>query len=73
MNRRGFLNKVLRSGVAAAILPSALTYSRQWVITDGVYVPEGFVLECIPWQDEISRTLTAYIESVKRNLTDLKT
>lgn len=33
MNRRGFLQAVLKAGIAAAILPSAVTYTRRWVKT----------------------------------------
>lgn len=31
MNRRGFLSEMLRAGVAAMALPSAMTYTRVWV------------------------------------------
>lgn len=30
MNRRGFLSLMLRGTVAAAVLPPAVTYARQW-------------------------------------------
>ena len=30
MNRRGFLESIIKAGAACAILPSALTYARQW-------------------------------------------
>ncbi len=31
MNRRGFLQSIIKAGVGAAILPSAVTYGRKWV------------------------------------------
>lgn len=40
MNRRGFLQAILRAGVAAAILPSALTYKRKWKQVESLIVPE---------------------------------
>lgn len=30
MNRRGFLGGILKAGIGAMILPSALTYTRNW-------------------------------------------
>ena len=33
MNRRSFLSAILKAGVAAAILPSAVTYARKWKIS----------------------------------------
>jgi hypothetical protein len=30
MNRRGFLTSILKAGVAAMVMPSAVTYARQW-------------------------------------------
>lgn len=30
MNRRGFLAGILKAGIAAAVLPPALTYARTW-------------------------------------------
>jgi hypothetical protein len=41
MNRRGFLTSILKAGVAAMVLPSAVTYARQWKKTDNgiVYGP----------------------------------
>src|ERR1700689_4540983 len=51
MNRRSFLEGIIKAGVGCAILPSALTYARRWRFspqipiwtissyTDGVYVP----------------------------------
>lgn len=42
MNRRGFLGAMLKAGAAFAVLPSALTYARQWKPTDaGLVVPTG--------------------------------
>lgn len=32
MNRRGFLESIIKTGAACAILPSALTYARKWPI-----------------------------------------
>lgn len=40
MNRRSFLSSILKAGVAAAVLPSALTYARKWkVLESGFQVP----------------------------------
>jgi hypothetical protein len=40
MNRRGFISSVLKLSVAAAVLPSALTYSRKWKFSRGdVWIP----------------------------------
>lgn len=33
MNRRGFLDSILKAGVAAMILPPALTYARKWKLS----------------------------------------
>src|SRR5678815_981656 len=37
MNRRNFLNAILKAGAACAILPAATTYVRTW---SGLLVPE---------------------------------
>ena len=41
MNKRGFLSLLLKGCVAAAILPSALTYERKWKVVDsGLLIPD---------------------------------
>lgn len=45
MNRRSFLDRILRAGASAMILPSALTYARTWKKTDSRY------LWIIDWKD----------------------
>jgi hypothetical protein len=40
INRRGFLSGILKAGIGAMVLPSALTYARVWKPTaSGVIVP----------------------------------
>ncbi len=39
MNRRGFLSSILKAGVGAMILPSALTYQRNWIKSTDLYLP----------------------------------
>lgn len=41
MNRRSFLTGILKAGVSAMILPSALTYSRNWKIesNSNIFIP----------------------------------
>lgn len=45
MNRRSFLNQILKAAVGATILPPATTYARRWVRVRDVIVPEtcGFI------------------------------
>lgn len=43
MNRRGFLDSILKAGVGAMILPSAVTYARAW--------KRSRYLWYIDWQD----------------------
>lgn len=37
-SRRGFLSAILKAGVAAAVLPSAVTYGRKWVKSKELYL-----------------------------------
>lgn len=44
MNRRVFLDAIIKSGLACAVLPSALTYGRKWHEIAGVIVPDSGVI-----------------------------
>jgi hypothetical protein len=46
MNRRSFVSDMLRAGVAAMFLPSALTYRRTWQpVESGMWIPN------LAWSD----------------------
>lgn len=46
MNRRGFLSGIIKAGVAAAILPPALTYARKWVKPSDQLIFRVHIADC---------------------------
>lgn len=45
MNRRSFLSSLLKGVVSAAILPSAVTYTRTWKTADsGLIIPRRSII-----------------------------
>lgn len=56
MNRRNFLSSILKAGIGAAILPSAVTYARKWIKTETLFIPQWTQEEI-----ELYRTYPQYL------------
>lgn len=66
MNRRGFIDQMIQAGIAAAFLPSALTYERK------LWRPPAKVVWEIDWSDVFTHNYrdavyTAWLSKVYQN------
>ena len=75
MNRRGFLSSILQAGVAAMVLPSALTYARTWKrveIGGPLYIPipefEKYKFDYLPFDPKLWRGKWEFISKDSETL-----
>lgn len=59
MNRRGFLDSILKAGVGAMILPTAVTYARTWKRSKYIWLMDWVEVD-IRGAKRISREFETY-------------
>ena len=54
MNRRNFIKSALKAATGFMILPSAVTYARNWkLMASGLVVPRWIPMPSVEWNSEV--------------------